>query len=110
MFGKSTRILFKAVDEVYTYIQDLAISMGYSNSVECNLTGVLCKMNLIANDSSVPIAKNEIVTKFEETNKSVERSFQTCDEEDDLIFIGQDQLQLKFIPLNSSMKKTSVKN
>lgn len=105
MFGKSTRVLFKDVDEVYTYIQDLAISMGYSNSVECNLTGVSCKMNLIANDSSVPMEKSDIVTNFEETNKSVKSSFQTCDEEDDLIFIGQDQMQLKFIPLNSSMKK-----
>lgn len=61
MFGNSTRILFKDVAEVYTYIQDLAISMGYSNSIECNLTGISCKMNLIANDSSVPTEKNGLV-------------------------------------------------
>lgn len=109
MFGKSTRILFQNVDEVYTYIQNLALSMGYSNSVECNLTGVLCKMNLIANDSSVLMEEGEIDTKCEETNMSVESSLQTCEEEDDLILIGQEQLQFRFIPMNSSLKKDLCK-
>lgn len=40
--GKSTRLLFKSVDDLFMHIQTLARSMGFSDVVECNLTGVNC--------------------------------------------------------------------
>lgn len=46
-FGKSTRVLLHNVGEVYSHIQDLVLSMGYSISDEWNLTGESCKMNSI---------------------------------------------------------------
>lgn len=95
IFGKSTRVLLQSVEEVFSHIQNLALSMGYSKSVECNLTGVSCKMNYIGNDRSLH-KTGDIVTHFEQTNRPVESSFETDDGKDYLIFIAQDQLQFSF--------------
>lgn len=101
ILGNSTRVIFHNVDEVYTHIQNLALSMGYSNSVECNLTGVSCKMNLIANNSVSPKEGNDVCENFERTKSSLK----TSDGNDDLMYVGQDQMWFSFIPLNSNVKK-----
>lgn len=41
--GKSIRIIFKDVEEVFFYINLLVLFMGYLRIVECELSGVLCK-------------------------------------------------------------------
>lgn len=104
IFGKSTRVLLQSVEEVFSHIQNLALSMGYSKSVECNLTGVSCQMNYIGNDSSLH-KTGDVVTHFEQTNIQVESSFETDDGKDDLIFIAQDQIQFSFTPMTTSLKK-----
>lgn len=95
IFGKSTRVLLQSVEEVFSHIQNLALSMGYSKSVEYNLTDVSCKMNYIENDSCLHMT-GDIVTDFEQSNIPGESSFEAGDGKDDLIFIGQDQLQVSF--------------
>lgn len=96
MFGKSTRVLFQNIDEVYTYLQDLARFMRYSQSIECNLTGVYCKMNSISH-----VSKEENNIAEEKSNTTVE----TGDGEDKSIFIRQEQNQFCFTPINSVLKK-----
>lgn len=78
--------------------------MGYSKSVEYNLTDVSCKMNYIENDSCLHMT-GDIVTDFEQSNIPAESSFEAGDGKDDLIFIGQDQLQFSFTLLTASLKK-----
>ncbi|XP_062574797.1 uncharacterized protein LOC134236639 [Saccostrea cucullata] len=46
--GKSTRILLKDVQDVYLHLRSLALSMGFSRTVECELTGVLCSLKHFA--------------------------------------------------------------
>lgn len=99
MFGKSTRVLFQNIDEVYSHLQDLAHSMRYSQSIECNLTGVYCKMNSIFNVSN--LLKEEKDIAKEKSNATIESG----DGEDDLVFIRQEQLQFCFTPLNAVFKK-----
>lgn len=47
--GKSTNVLLKDYKEVYSHLQNLALSMGYLRNVECNLTSVSCKMISLEN-------------------------------------------------------------
>ncbi|XP_061185136.1 uncharacterized protein LOC133193183 [Saccostrea echinata] len=42
--GKSTRLILKNVHDVYLHLRLLAVSMGFSRTVECELTGVLCSI------------------------------------------------------------------
>lgn len=41
--GKSTCKIVKTVDEVHMHIIELALSMGFSNAIECEITGMCCK-------------------------------------------------------------------
>lgn len=60
--GKSTRLLFKSVDDLFMHIQTLARSMGFSDVVECNLTGVNCSSNSMdmVNNSRTDSEQSEI--------------------------------------------------
>ncbi|XP_062615266.1 uncharacterized protein LOC134277003, partial [Saccostrea cucullata] len=103
--GKSTRILFQNVNEVYSYLQGLALSMGYSEGVECNLSGVTCKMNFIANVSTL-LEEEEDTSKLPKSSELlVETTVESCDRNDDVIFVDHEQLQYSFIPLTNDMKK-----
>lgn len=54
--GLSTRILCSNVNELFVLIKRLASSMGFTNLVECNLTGARCFSNTID-----PIRKNPTI-------------------------------------------------
>lgn len=41
--GKGTCKIVKTVDEVHMHIIELALSMGFSNAIECEITGMCCK-------------------------------------------------------------------
>ncbi|XP_062614203.1 uncharacterized protein LOC134275940 [Saccostrea cucullata] len=103
--GKSTRILFQNVNEVYSYLQGLALSMGYSEGVECNLSGVTCKMNFIANVSTLLEEEEDTSNLPRSSELLVETTVESCDRNDDVIFVGHEQLQYSFIPLTNDMKK-----
>ncbi|XP_062614313.1 uncharacterized protein LOC134276047 [Saccostrea cucullata] len=104
--GKSTRILFQNVNEVYSYLQGLAFSMGYSEGVECNLSGVTCKMNYIASVSALLEEEEDDTSKLPKSSELlVETTVESCDRNVDVIFVGHEQLQYSFIPLTNDMKK-----
>ncbi|XP_062611086.1 uncharacterized protein LOC134272924 [Saccostrea cucullata] len=103
--GRSTRILLQNVSEVYSHLLGLAFSMGYTKGVECNLTGVCCKMGDIANVSELLEIDENIDRKSQGSKLSLETTHETGDADDDLIFIGDEQLQFTFIPLSTNFKK-----
>lgn len=41
---KSTRVLYRTVHDLFIHIVTLARSMGYSETVQCEITGVLCSI------------------------------------------------------------------
>ncbi|XP_062609537.1 uncharacterized protein LOC134271330 [Saccostrea cucullata] len=98
--GKSTRVLFQNVSELYSYLKSLALSMGYSKDVECNLSGVNCKMNFIANDNGL---HEENISERQEL--TMESAVETCSRNDDLMFLSQEQLQFSFVPLTMDIKE-----
>lgn len=105
MCGKSTRVLLNNVYEVFSHIQNLARSMGYSNNIECNLTGVSCSMNATDDDGNLLMEKQDAAVVNERSMLSEETFLKTSDRDDDLIFVGQEQFQFSYIPLNSNLKK-----
>lgn len=67
--GRSTRLLFKSVDDLFMHIQTLARSMGFSDVVECNLTGVNCcsvSMEIVKN---VPKTDENLTENNQQLNK-----------------------------------------
>ena len=79
--GKSTRVLYENLNQLFEHIQSLALSMGYSQDVECNLTGVHCRMNFIANPTDLA---GDVENEFE-----CSISVETTDEfvHDDVTFV-----------------------
>lgn len=104
--GKSTRLLFQNASELYSYIQNIALSMGYKSSVECNLTSVSCPMNIVNNVTQLI----EEIEDVENVSESPELENETCDENDDLIFVRNEQFQFSFIPLTVNLKKQICQN
>ncbi|XP_061180157.1 uncharacterized protein LOC133188671 [Saccostrea echinata] len=45
--GYSTRILYKSIEDVYNHVLLLALSMGYSEMIDCEITGVNCSISKI---------------------------------------------------------------
>lgn len=103
--GKSVRILFDNPFEVYSHIQNLALSMGYSKSIECNLTGVSCTMNSIENDINFKKIEKELGVPIGKSMLSVEGNVKSSDQNDDVIFISQEQFQFTFSPLSTNSRK-----
>lgn len=102
--GKSTRILLKDYKEVYSHLQNLALSMGYSRSVECNLTSVSCKMISLENTNCFCEDKEDMGISQKE-KLPLERTDETPDENDDLLMVGCDNVQYDYIPLDAKLKK-----
>ena len=97
--GKSTRVLYENLNQLFEHIQSLALSMGYSQDVECNLTGVHCRMNFIANPTDLA---GDVENEFE-----CSISVETTDEfvHDDVTFVCHEQTQFTFMPLSVNLKK-----
>lgn len=58
--------------------------MGYSKSIECNLTGVSCTMNCSENDRNLHKKEQDAPgVLFEKSMLSIERTVKTCDQNDD---------------------------
>ncbi|XP_062579086.1 uncharacterized protein LOC134241009 [Saccostrea cucullata] len=107
--GKSTRVLLESEHEVFSYLQDLALSMGYSKDVECNLSGVTCKMSM-ANVSGLLENEEDIGKISEITNISSEIIAETSNIDDELILISHEQSQFSFMPLSTGLKKHLCQN
>ncbi|XP_062579865.1 uncharacterized protein LOC134241859 [Saccostrea cucullata] len=111
--GKSTRVLFKNTEQVCVYLQALARSMGYIRNVECNLTGVHCKMKCVSETRSQFEQKQEDISygtpPFDESSRNAFQSqmtgFDAGIEHDDLIFVSCEDEQFSFVPLISDTKR-----
>ena len=103
--GKSSRILLPNIDEVFSHLERLAHSMGYSTAVQCNFTGVLCKISNIASISGIQDSDDDTCTMC--GNSQI---IMNTEGDDDLIFVSQDQLQYKFILLCKKLKKRICQN
>lgn len=104
MFGKSTSVLLNNVSEVFSHLHNIALSIGYSNSIECNLTGVSCKMKSIECVENL-LEQNDAGELFERPVSLDQMSVGTHDQNDDLIFISQQQVQFSFLPLPLNLRE-----
>lgn len=103
--GKSTRVLLHNVAEVYSHIQNLVLSMGYSNNIECNLTSETCAMSSIENVSYLDTEVQNDNEPFERSTVLEEMNDGTHDQDGDVMFISQEQFQFSFVPLSSDLKQ-----
>ncbi|XP_061191743.1 uncharacterized protein LOC133199982 [Saccostrea echinata] len=106
--GKSSRVLFQNVAQVHLHIHSLAISMGYSRDVECNVTGVHCKVDDILDARINAKQTREHVDYFvEETtdNSFSQKESSTECENDELAFVSIECEQFFYVPIDSVMKR-----
>lgn len=89
--GKSTRVLLKDLKEVYSHLQNIALSMGISSGVECNLT----------TNTSCWFEDREDMGILLKEQLTIEGTTKTP-EENDLLLIGSDNVQCAYFPLDAS--------
>lgn len=101
--GKSTRLLFESVQDLLEHIQNLATSMGFSNIVECNITGARCR----ANSLEQQISNNRIAGNQTEKNRcdnSTDFSVVDNHDNDDLMFLHCEGHRFQFCPMSEALK------
>ncbi|XP_062573153.1 uncharacterized protein LOC134235086, partial [Saccostrea cucullata] len=108
--GKSTRILLENVHDVYLHLRSLAISMGFSRTVECELTGVLCSLKNFAmaevfDQEAERYLGAEISLNQDALSTEQPEMLQT----DEVIFVGEESKQHDFIPLSVQNQKDLCK-
>nr|XP_034320143.1 uncharacterized protein LOC117687529 [Crassostrea gigas] len=98
--GKSTRILLADLGQVYMHVHSLAISMGYSSNVICNLTGVYCKTAVMTDTDS----------NFESLVRTVDAERESKGnnkmlKNDDFMILSHEIERFMFLPLNEDVKR-----
>lgn len=79
--------------------------MGYSNNIECNLTGVSCAMSSIENISYLDTEVQNDNEPFERSTVLEKMNDGPHDHNDEVLFINQEQFQFSFVPLSSDLKQ-----
>lgn len=96
--GKITRIILAKQEQVYMHLHSLALSMGYSENVLCNLTGDYGKTTSIT----------DTVSQFESvaTTDDAERGSEGEDDElqDDFMILSNEIENFTCVPLNEDVK------
>lgn len=100
--GRSTRILFKNIDELYMHIQMLAKSMGFSSVVECNITGVKCNSITIEHDKKDSENACRMMNKNHEHNLK-ENHADEC--ENEVVFLQSEMGSFRFCPITEDLKE-----
>ncbi|XP_062580569.1 uncharacterized protein LOC134242498 [Saccostrea cucullata] len=105
--GKSTRILLQDVHGVYLHLKSLAISMGFSRTVECELTGVICSLKNFA--MAEVFDQEEAERDFGAEKGSNQDVLSTAQPEmlqtDEVVFEGEESKLHDFIPLSVQNQK-----
>lgn len=100
--GRSTRLLFRNIDDLYIHIQSLAKSMGFSNVVECNITGVKCNsVSIEMNNQDLQNASDMITENS--GNNLTEKHVDDC--ENEVLFLQSEMGRFRFCPITASLKK-----
>lgn len=99
--GRSTRLLFISIEELFMHIQTLAKSMGYSNMVECNITGVKCNSISIERESRKIDCSREINNDIHQN--SLEHCIDDC--HDEVVFLRSEEERFKFCSMSHDTKQ-----
>ncbi|XP_052695810.1 uncharacterized protein LOC128174255 [Crassostrea angulata] len=100
--GKSTRLLFQNVEQLLEHIQKLAISMGFSSIVECNITGAICRAKKLEEEKKV------CCTSTEQSGENECENTTDCDgdsDDDAIVFIRNEENRFRFCPLSNALKE-----
>lgn len=128
--GKSTRIIFKDVEEVFLHIKSLALSMGYSRTVECELSGVLCRfkeffIGEVCVDESEGTSKQGLVSSSESEADELGEKLEGDNllktdcilsnqlemmQTNEIVIVGEEMKQQNFIPLSTEKKRKLCKD
>ncbi|XP_062610660.1 uncharacterized protein LOC134272446 [Saccostrea cucullata] len=117
--GRSTRILYKSVDDIYNHLLSLAISMGISGITECEITGVDCSVSQFATTDKhvIEIEPGKCTRQNKDLNledqektdlltanvKSYANGFQSV-ANDDVELICSESHSISFLPLSNTVK------
>lgn len=121
--GKSTRILLRSVHDVYLHLVSLAVSMGFSRTVECELTGVLCSLKhfttaevdeeTLKNSRQGVLFASQVEEAFGAFDNSMLDDLMSDQSEviqtNDVIFMGEEVTQHDFIPLSVQKQRELCK-
>ncbi|XP_062602888.1 uncharacterized protein LOC134264626 [Saccostrea cucullata] len=110
--GKSTRILYQSVYDIYNHVLSLALSLGLSGIIECEVTGVDCSVKKLtsSDERGLQIEQTEVSHDFMESNQPFEENANTLNAssqsvaDDDVEFVCSESHSIDFLPLCSSMK------
>ncbi|XP_062593070.1 uncharacterized protein LOC134254555, partial [Saccostrea cucullata] len=107
--GKSTRILYQSVYNIYNHILSLALSMGFSGITDCEITSVDCSVRHFA--STDKTERLEIIEKNEEQNLTFQENANISIvhtesvEDDDVEFVYSESQNIRFCPISQGMKE-----
>ena len=91
---------------VFCHLERLASSLGFSRAVECNITGVSCRNGSLGNVNRFHVEQEVFDTSLSEnTNISINPESEAIDENDELIFVSQQQVHSEFTPLDASLQQ-----
>ncbi|XP_062606870.1 uncharacterized protein LOC134268630 [Saccostrea cucullata] len=109
--GRSTRILYNSVHDIYNHILSLATSMGFSGITECEITGVDCSVRQVeSTDEDVKIGQKEITQHIEDSEGAFQESTNILRmsmpsvADDDCEIICCDRSEVRFLPLSFNKK------
>ncbi|XP_078333990.1 uncharacterized protein LOC111105212 [Crassostrea virginica] len=94
--GKSTRVMHENTNQLLQHIQNLALSMGYTQNVECNLTGVYCHMSAASSDQ---------VEVQNDVHNSPDLNEVELIADEDVSIVNFEEGHFTFLPLNVDVKK-----
>ncbi|XP_062600922.1 uncharacterized protein LOC134262538 [Saccostrea cucullata] len=110
--GRSTRVLYHSVHDIFNHILSLAMSMGFSGITECEITGVDLSVSQVSStdEHDVEIEQIEITQEMgdskgafqENTNILLKSTPSVAD--DDCEIICSERSDISFLPLSFSKK------
>ena len=103
--GRSTRIMYESIQEVYNHVFSLALSMGCMGALECDITGVHCSVRPVSLDKEHSI---EEISNAEELNNLADYqcSISEMNNTDEVEFVWGEKNQMQFLPLSSEEKES----
>lgn len=101
--GKSTRLLFQNVEGLLEHIQKLDISMGFSNVVECNMTGTKCHAKTIESEGNACCEQTRETPCNNLNDNIIANDF----ENDEIVFVHSEQNRYRFYPMSQASKQES---
>lgn len=90
------------------HVQSLAKSMGFSNVIECNITGVKCNsISLERNGGNLENAW-EMINENHHDDSSITKEY-VDDCEDEVVYVQSEMEKFRFSPMKDDLKQESCK-